>query len=185
MLQGTLCNVRHVLAADLGAFIALVNDLPSRGAFFSMQFKSPEAMRRDFLQTGFVTDDSELFLIEDHAQQIIGTITHFKSRTPATREIGYRLFDPQRGGRGYTSEATRLLVDYLFNAYPYHRLELLMEPENTASERIAQKNGFTHEGMMRQAFFIHGVMRDVKMYSLLRPEWQARPRALVTSRAGM
>ena len=139
-----------------------------------MQFKSPEAMRRDFLQSGFVSEDSELFLIEDHSQHIVGTITHFKSRTPASREIGYRLFDPQRGGRGYTSEATRLLVDYLFQAYPYHRLELLMDPHNVASERIAQKCGFTLEGLMRQAFFIHGVMRDVKMYSLLRPEWQAR-----------
>lgn len=176
MLKGTLCTVRHVLAADLTTFIALVNDLPSRGAFFSMQFKSPEAMRRDFLQSGFVSEDSELFLIEDHHQNIIGTITHFKSRTPASREIGYRLFDPQRGGRGYISEATRLLVDYLFNAYPYHRLELLMDPHNTASERIAQKSGFTQEGLMRQAFFINGSMHDVKIYSLLRPEWQARVR---------
>ena len=138
MLKGTLCTVRHLLAADLNNYLALVNDLPSRGEFFSMQFKSPEVMRREFMQTGLVTEDSELFLIEDHHQNIIGTITHFKSRTPASREIGYRLFDRQRGGRGYTSEATRLLVDYLFNAYPYHRLELLMDPHNTASERIAR-----------------------------------------------
>ena len=176
MLKGTLCTVRHVQAADLNNYIALVNDLPSRGEFFSMQFKSPEVIRREFMQTGLVTEDSELFLIEDQHQHIIGTITHFKSRTPASREIGYRLFDPQRGGRGYTSEATRLLVDYLFHAYTYHRLELLMDPQNTASERIAQKNGFTQEGLMRQAFFINGSMRDVKMYSLLRPEWQARRR---------
>ncbi|MEG1329217.1 putative ribosomal N-acetyltransferase YdaF [compost metagenome] len=176
MLKGTLCTVRHVQAADLNNYIALVNDLPSRGEFFSMQFKSPEVIRREFMQTGLVTEDSELFLIEDQHQHIIGTITHFKSRTPASREIGYRLFDPQRGGRGYTSEATRLLVDYLFHAYTYHRLELLMDPQNTASERIAQKNGFTQEGLMRQAFFINGSMRDVKMYSLLRPEWQARSR---------
>ena len=176
MLKGTLCNVRHVQAADLNAYISLVNDLPSRGEFFSMQFKSPEAMRRDFLQSGFVTEDSELFLIEDKAQHIIGTITHFKSRTPASREIGYRLFDRQRDGQGYISEATRLVIDYLFNAYPYHRLELLMDPLNIGSERIAQKNGFTQEGLMRQAFFINGAMHDVKMYSLLRPEWQARAR---------
>ena len=176
MLKGTLCTVRHVQAADLNNYIALVNDLPSRGEFFSMQFKSPEVIRREFMQTGLVTEDSELFLIEDQHQHIIGTITHFKSRTPASREIDYRLFDPQRGGRGYTSEATRLLVDYLFHAYTYHRLELLMDPQNTASERIAQKNGFTQEGLMRQAFFINGSMRDVKMYSLLRPEWQARSR---------
>ena len=49
-----------------------------------------------------------------------------------------------------------------------------MDPLNTGSERIAQKCGFTQEGVLRQAFFIQGVMRDVKMYSLLRPEWQAR-----------
>jgi len=176
MLKGTLCTVRHLTAADLNTYIALVNDLPSRGEFFSMQFKSPETIRREFMQTGLVTEDSELFLIEDHAQQIIGTITHFKSRTPVSREIGYRLFDRQRDGRGYISEATRLLVDYLFHAYPYHRLELLMDPHNTASERIAQKNGFTQEGLIRQAFFINGIMRDAKMYSLLRPEWQARAR---------
>ena len=176
MLKGTLCTVRHLTAADLNTYIALVNDLPSRGEFFSMQFKSPEAMRREFMQTGLVTEDSELFLIEDHAQQIIGANTHFKSRTPVSREIGYRLFDRQRDGRGYISEATRLVVDYLFSAYPYHRLELLMDPLNIGSERIAQKNGFTEEGLMRQAFFINGAMRDVKMYSLLRPEWQARTR---------
>ncbi|MEG1325578.1 MAG: ribosomal protein acetyltransferase, partial [Janthinobacterium sp.] len=74
MLKGTLCTVRHLQAADLNTYISLVNDLPSRGEFFSLQFKSPEAMRRDFLQTGFVTEDSELFLIEDKAQHIIGTI---------------------------------------------------------------------------------------------------------------
>ena len=176
MLKGTLCTVRHLVAADLNNYLALVNDLPSRGDFFSMQFKSPEAMRREFMQTGLVTEDSELFLIEDLHQNIIGTITHFKSRTPASREIGYRLFDRQRDGRGYISEATRLVVDYLFNAYPYHRLELLMDPLNIGSERIAQKNGFTQEGLIRQAFFINGVMRDAKMYSLLRPEWQARLR---------
>ncbi len=174
MIKGTLCGLRHLQAADLATYIALVNDLPSRGAFFPPLLKSPEALRRDFMQTGFVTEDSELFIIEDEQQAMIGSITHFKSRTAASREIGYRLFDPQRNGRGYTSEATRLLVDYLFQAYPYHRLELLMDPLNIASERIAQKCGFTQEGVLRQAFFIQGVMRDAKIYSLLRPEWQAR-----------
>ena len=172
MIKGTLCSLRHLQAADLATYIALVNDLPSRGPFFSPQLKSPEALRRDFMQNGFVTEDSELFIIEDEREAIIGSITHFKSRTPTSREIGYRLFDPQRYGRGYMSEATRLLVDYLFQAYPYHRLELLMDPLNTGSERIAQKCGFRQEGMLRQAFFINGVMRDVKIYGLLRSEWQ-------------
>jgi RimJ/RimL family protein N-acetyltransferase len=172
MLKGRLCTVRHLINSDLNTFIALVNDLPSRGAFFTSQFKSPEAMRRDFLQTGFVSEDSEMFVIEDGAHHLIGVITHFKGRTPLIREIGYRLFEPALAGHGYMTEATQLLVNYLFNAYQYHRLELLMDARNAASERIAVKCGFTEEGILRESFFINGEIRDVKLYSLLRPEWE-------------
>jgi [ribosomal protein S5]-alanine N-acetyltransferase len=172
MLKGNLCTVRHLLTADLNTFIALANDLPSRGDYFSSQFKSPETMRKEFMQNGFVTEDSELFVVEDLAHHIVGVITHFKSRTPTTREIGYRLFDTALTGRGYMTEATQLLVDYLFNVHVWHRLELLMAPENTGSVRIAQKCGFTEEGILRQAFFIHGRYQDVKVFSLLRQEWE-------------
>jgi ribosomal-protein-alanine N-acetyltransferase len=175
MLKGPLCTVRHLLSADLNVFIALTNDLPSRGDYFSSQFKSPEAMRRDFMLNGFVSEDKEMFVIEDKLHHIVGAILHFEGRTPQCREIGYRLFTPDLAGRGYTTEATRLLVDYLFKAHQYHRLELLMDPLNVASERVAQKCGFTEEGTLRQAFFINGAMRDAKLYSLLRPEWRGAP----------
>jgi glutamine synthetase adenylyltransferase len=49
MLKGQLCTVRHLLTADLNTFIALVNDLPSRGDYFSTHFKSPETMRKEFM----------------------------------------------------------------------------------------------------------------------------------------
>ncbi|ELX08146.1 hypothetical protein Jab_2c01910 [Janthinobacterium sp. HH01] len=174
MLKGSLCTVRHLLTADLNTFIALANDLPSRGDHFSSHFKSPEAMRKEFAQNSFVTDDSELFVIEDSLHHVVGVITHFKSRTPTTREIGYRLFDPKLAGRGYVTEACRLLIDHLFKAYQYHRLELLSAPENEASVRIAQKCGFRAEGTLRQSFFINGRYQDVQVFSLLRPEWEAR-----------
>lgn len=173
MLKGQLCTVRHLVTADLNAFIALVNDLPSRGDYFSPHFKSPETMRKEFMTNGFVSDDSELFVIEDSLHHVVGVITHFKSRTPVTREIGYRLFDPKLAGRGYVTEACGLLVDYLFKVHPYHRLELLTAPENVASVRVAQKCGFRAEGTLRQSFFINGRYQDVTIFSLLRPEWEA------------
>jgi RimJ/RimL family protein N-acetyltransferase len=176
MLQGQICTVRHLLTTDLNTFIALVNDLPSRGDYFSTHFKSPEAMRKEFMQNCFVTDDSELFIIEDSLHHIVGVITHFKSRTPVSREIGYRLFDPKLSGRGYVTEACGLLIDYLFNVHQYHRLELLSAPENVASVRVAQKCGFQAEGTLRQCFFINGKYQDVEVFSLLRPEWQANRR---------
>lgn len=174
MLKGSLCTVRHLLTADLNAFIAQVNDLPSRGEYFSTQFKSPETMRKEFMLNGFVTEDSELSVIEDSHHHVVGVISHFKSRTPVSREIGYRLFDPALAGRGYTTEAVHLLADYLFETQQYHRLELLTAPDNAASVRIAQKCGFSAEGLLRQAFFLRGRYCDVALYSLLRPEWERR-----------
>lgn len=174
MLRGQICIVRHVASTDLNTFIALVNDLPSRGDYFSTHFKSPETLRKEFMQNSFVTDDSELFVIEDSLHHIVGVITHFKSRTPTTREIGYRLFDHKLTGRGYVTEACGMLVDYLFSVHQYHRLELLTAPENVSSVRVAQKCGFTAEGSLRQCFFINGRFQDVEVFSLLRPEWEAR-----------
>jgi len=180
MLRGRLCTVRHMLNTDVNAYIALTNDLPSRGDYYSSQFTSPELLRKEFIQTAFVSEDKELFVIEDAAHNLIGSIHHFKSRTPLCREIGYRLFDPALAGRGYITAATGLLIDYLFGAYQYHRLELMMEPNNVGSERVALKCGFTFEGTLRQAFFLNGAIRDAKLYSLLRPEWAAA-RAVVTN----
>jgi RimJ/RimL family protein N-acetyltransferase len=173
MLKGQLCTVRHLLSTDLNIFTALVNDLPTRGEYFSLFFKSPEAMRREFAQNGFVTEDNELFVIEDEAtHHIVGVVTHFKTRTPTSREIGYRLFDHRLAGLGYTTEAVKLLTDYLFRINPVQRLEVLTAPENIASLRVAQKCGFREEGTLRQAFFVNGHFQDVKILSLLRNEWE-------------
>jgi hypothetical protein len=79
MLKGRLCTVRHLVSTDLNTFIALVNDLPSRGDHFSTHFKSPETLRKEFMQNSFVTDDSELFVIEDSLHHIVGVITHFNT----------------------------------------------------------------------------------------------------------
>lgn len=166
--------MRHLLNTDLNTFVALVNDLPSRGDYFSSQFKSPEAMRKEFVQHGFVTDDSELFVVEDHHHHIVGVISHFKTRTPTSREIGYRLFDRELGGQGYTTEALRMVTDHLFRTQTWHRLEVLVAPRNLASVRVAQKCGFSGEGVLREAFFINGGYQDVQVMSLLRHEWERR-----------
>jgi RimJ/RimL family protein N-acetyltransferase len=55
-----------------------------------------------------------------------------------------------------------------------------MNPNNIASERIAQKCGFTFEGVMRGMFFTNGQVRDAKMYSLLRADWEAWRRSDVS-----
>ena len=123
------------------------------------------------MQNSFVTEDSELFVIEDASHHVVGVITHFKSRTPVSREIGYRLFEPALAGRGYTTEAVRLLVDYLFNVHQFHRLELLTAPDNIASVRVVQKCGFQFQGSGLAASLALGSSVPVEWYRLDRKTW--------------
>ena len=91
-------------------------------------------------------------------------------------ELSYLLYDDRFAGRGYTTEAVQLVVDYLFGPKKQNRIQLDIVPENAASRRVAEKCGFTLEGTSRGAFFNGGRNHDLVIYSLLRSDprpWRA------------
>ena len=59
-------------------------------------------------------------------------------------ELGYRLLR-SHWGKGYASEAAGLLRDYAFKNLGLTRLIALIDPENLASARVAEKLGMTRE----------------------------------------
>jgi RimJ/RimL family protein N-acetyltransferase len=83
--------------------------------------------------------------------------------------IGIGLMPSQRG-RGYGSEAQRLLARYLFETTDAHRVEAGTDVENVAEQRALQKAGFVREGVLRGAQFRGGTHHDLVLYSLLRSD---------------
>ena len=55
-------------------------------------------------------------------------------------------------GRGYATEAARLLVDLAFERLGARRVELRCDARNEASRRVAERVGFVLEGRRRNAF---------------------------------
>ena len=87
-------------------------------------------------------------------------------------EIGYRT-KPRERNKGYTTEAVRLIVDYLFSTKKeIERIESVTDVENMPSQRVLEKNGFKLEGELRKRFFNKGEYRNEYVYSLLREEWE-------------
>jgi len=81
-----------------------------------------------------------------------------------------------KGGRGYTTEAAELLVDYLFTTQNIERIESVTDTANLPLQRVLEKNGFRRQGKLRKRFYHDGDYRDEYMYRLLREEWErARP----------
>ncbi len=87
----------------------------------------------------------------------------------AKAEIGYWVAREARG-RGLGVRATRLLSRWGLATLGLERIELLANPGNVASQRLARSAGFTREGLLRRYRRRHGTLEDLVMFSLLAEE---------------
>ena len=109
--------------------------------------------------------------------RVVGEVLLFKFDWTSKRaEVGYALAQ-SAWGSGYVAEALAPLVDYAFRELEMARLEAVIDPLNTASSRVVERLGFTHEGTLRENAVIHGKRADSAIWGLLRREWEARGRA--------
>jgi RimJ/RimL family protein N-acetyltransferase len=70
-------------------------------------------------------------------------------------------------GRGFGTRALQLLSRWAIEGLGLERVELLANPANAASQRVAARAGFTREGLLRGYRTRHGVREDLVMFSLL------------------
>ena len=112
------------------------------------------------------TDGGALFAVESREDgALLGSIG-LSPPSDGFAEAGYWTVAEHRG-RGYTAEAVRVLADWAFGDVGLHRLELLVDPANTGSRRVAERAGFVAEGLVRQRFLYRGRPIDVLLYARL------------------
>jgi RimJ/RimL family protein N-acetyltransferase len=104
-------------------------------------------------------------IVEDGT--LVGSIGMRVDEHGARGHIGYWCAREARG-RGIVPRALRLLCRYGFEELGLGRLELITDPDNAASQRVAEKVGFRREGVLR-SHLLHpdGRRRDSVMFSLL------------------
>jgi RimJ/RimL family protein N-acetyltransferase len=98
---------------------------------------------------------------------------HFNVIHPAGNqlEIGYFMVPTERG-KGYCTEASNIMVDYLFLSKNIERIQAQTDVRNVGSQKVLEKAGFKMEGTIRKAFFLRGQLRDSILYSILKEEWR-------------
>lgn len=74
---------------------------------------------------------------------------------PGVAEVGYWVRREARG-RGYATRATRLVSESGIHELALSRIQLHAFPENVASQRVAEKAGFTREGILRSYREVRG-----------------------------
>lgn len=105
--------------------------------------------------------------------KIIGTIDFVSWNTNHHfAEIGY-VIARNHWGKGITTEAVKELIKYGFTKMGLVRVQAKCFVENIGSERVMEKAGMKFEGILRKSMLIKGKHRDLKMYSILKEEFEA------------
>jgi RimJ/RimL family protein N-acetyltransferase len=127
--------------------------------------RSERAWQGDELETAFAVLDSE-------TREILASCgISWDDPAQGIAEVGYWTRREARG-RGVATRAVRLVAGWVLGEVGFERLQLRADTRNEASMRVAEKAGFTKEGVLRSAAINarDGQRIDMAIYSLLRSE---------------
>ena len=152
-------NNRARIARYFPTTISAVKDIDSTNSFISSRLKL--SRKRELFY--FIICDS---LANEIAGAII--LKNFDWHVQKC-EIGY-FIDKNYEGKGITTKAVSLINEHCFRDLKLNKVFMRIAEDNHSSRRVAEKNGFINEGIIRQDFKIsEGCWIDVEYYGLINP----------------
>ena len=163
-------------------------DARDAAAFFELIDSNREHLARWIPAFGFVRtlEDERVALKGIQAQHregdIIGGAIEYLDRLVGAASIsdlnsddrpaalGYWIIEDVQG-RGIATRACRALIDKAFGERGVSRVEIRVAAQNAGSRAVADRLGFTLDGVRPQAFRYGGRLHDLAVYSLLADEW--------------
>jgi RimJ/RimL family protein N-acetyltransferase len=154
--------VRPLVEADAEAVAAAARD-PLIPYYTSVPENYTLEHALEFIGRG----GNEFAIVDADTDELLGVIGFVLRH--GRGDFGYWLAKEARG-RGVATRALRLLSRWAAEEHDLGRLQLLVEPENLASIRVAERAGFRREARLRSYVEMRGARRDVYMYALLRED---------------
>jgi len=150
---------------DVPAIVAGCNDAEIAHWIPLIPHPYTEADALEFLEGEILPDQLKLAMQLDG--RVVGGIGMTVNSHDYRGTIGYWVARDARG-QGICTRAVRLLARHALEDLELQRVDLVTDPDNAASQRVAEKVGFQREGVLR-AHLRHpdGRIRDSVMFSLL------------------
>lgn len=120
-------------------------------------------------------EDYRFFIVDRKEETLLGQIavTNVHRNVQQSCTIGYWIGHGFEG-KGLATEATILVLKFVFEALKLHRASLWISPDNHPSLRIAEKLKLRNEGLGERTLFLGGRWQDTYVFSITSEEWQLR-----------
>ena len=159
-------SIRPFAKDDLPKYLAGINQAKKSQNEFDTFANFTEANFHNFLQTDPSTLHLQIFSHDD--KNWLGTIEIYNiKRGPfLSANIDYLLLN-QHWGKGYASEALKVVIPFTFLELGLHRIEATIDLNNEKSLKVIEGLKFEFEGIKRHAVRLKGIWKDLKVYSRL------------------
>lgn len=119
-------------------------------------------------------DDPLFYAIQNAETGHFGGVAAYLRITPemGTIEVGHINLSPELQRSRAATDAMVMMMERAFQA-GYRRYEWKCDALNLPSRRAAQRLGFSHEGVFRQAAVVKGRNRDTAWFSVIDKDWPA------------
>jgi RimJ/RimL family protein N-acetyltransferase len=174
MLRGELVHLRPGERSDVPLFVRWMSDARTTR---HLAIRSPigQAIEERWFEEMLEHHgrDRWFFVICRHVDgRPVGSLDlHALDLTNGSAGIGIAIGDPAETGRGYGSDALRVLIRFAFDELRLERVWLDVYDENAGARRVYERLGFVHEATFRHGLFRRGRFLDVHRLALLREEW--------------
>ena len=172
MLKGERVTLGPIEREYIDSFLKWLND-PDLTQYLMMFRPLTRDMEEDWFNKLKDRENFFMFgiLIEDQGDKLIGNLAIEVDRKNRFGTCGIMIGEKEYQGKGYGTEAMKLLVNYGFNTLNLNRIELETFSFNTRAYKSYIKVGFKEEGTRRQAVYINGKYHDVITLGILKDEW--------------
>ncbi|WP_439689779.1 GNAT family N-acetyltransferase [Curtobacterium sp. SP.BCp] len=114
------------------------------------------------------------FSVVDRASgELVGHVTLFGAALPVRAATLAVMIGSEHVGRGYGTDAVRLLTEYGFREMGLNRIEIQVHAFNDRARAVYRKAGYVEEGVRREAVFHDGLFHDEVIMSALARDWPA------------
>jgi [ribosomal protein S5]-alanine N-acetyltransferase len=164
-LEDDAIVLRPLEEGDAPALAEAIGNDPDLDRWTQIPFPNTEDRAREFIAS---TEESSFAIFDRGGAELLGGIG-VRLYDAAVVEVGYWVKAEARG-RGVATRALALIARFAIDELGAARVQLRTEPDNVASQRVAEKAGFIHEGVLRSLLDFKGRRRDAVMFSLVRED---------------